>query len=432
MSLAILHARTASPSELEALFQRSIFAGTEEAARVALEIVEAVRQEGDEAVLRYARRFDCPTLTVEQFRVTPEEMEEAERAVEPRFRSALEKAIENLTDFHRRQVRQSWMEVRPNGAIVGQRFLPLERVGLYMPGGSAPLPSSILALGVPARVAGVKELVLCTPCGPDGRMKNPHTLVAARALGIEEVYRIGGAQAIAAMAFGTQTIRRVDKVCGPGNPYVLHAKRLVYGYVGIDSLAGPTEVLVVADETARPEHVAADLLAQAEHAPEARPLCITTSLDLAEAVRQEVERQLAALPRAPIAREALRRGGAILVVESLEEAAEWVNRMAPEHLELLVASPWPWLAHIRHAGAIFLGEDSPEPVGDYIAGPSHVLPTGGTARFASPVTVDDFLKTSSLIAYSRRALQEEAEAIVALAEVEGLTAHAEAVRKRLE
>ncbi|HIE53514.1 MAG TPA: histidinol dehydrogenase [Armatimonadetes bacterium] len=426
--LRILHQHR-DEAEIQRLLSRSPFAGTEEQAAVAARIVEEVRREGNAAVLRYTRQFDCPTLTVEQMRVSEEEIESAQTQVSEEFRAALRRAKDNLTDFHQRQRRESWLHFRETGGAVGQRFVPLARVGMYVPGGQVPLPSSVLALGVPARVAGVEELVLCSPCDPEGKI-NPHTLTAAAALGIGEIYKIGGAQAIAALAFGTETIRPVDKIVGPGNPYVTHAKRLVFGYVGIDRLAGPSEILILADDTANPRCVAADLLSQAEHSPDARALLITPSGQLAEAVRQEMEQQMATAVRREVMEAALRDYGALIVVDDLAAGVELVNRCAPEHLELLVQEPYTWLPHIRHAGAIFLGEYSPESVGDYLAGPSHVLPTGGTARFSSPVTVDDFLKVSSIIAYRREELAAEAEAIVTLATVEGLEAHARAVQVR--
>lgn len=429
--IRILIAHPDHQAEIQRWLARSVFTGTEEQARVAERIVEEVRRKGDAAVLRYTRKFDCPTLAADQMRVTPEEMAAAQTQVTDPFRAALQVALDNLTEFHQRQVRQSWFSTRPRGSLLGQRITPLRRVGLYIPGGRAVLPSSLLALGVPARVAGVRELLLCMPPDREGRL-DPHTLVAAAALDVDEIYKIGGAQAIAAMAFGTESVRPVDKIVGPGNPYVQHAKRCVSGHVGIDSFAGPSEILVLADDSANPRFVAADLLSQAEHAPDARAILITPSAELARAVQREIETQAARLSRREIIAAALQDHGAILVVADLEEGARWVNECAPEHLELLVRDPYGTLPSIENAGAIFLTEHSPEPVGDYIAGPSHVLPTGRTARFSSPVTVDDFVKVSSLIAYSAADLAAEAEAVLTLATAEGLDAHANAVRMRLE
>ncbi|NUQ02086.1 MAG: histidinol dehydrogenase, partial [Armatimonadetes bacterium] len=325
---------------------------------------------------------------------------------------------------------QDWFASRPGGGWVGQRFTPIDRVGVYVPGGNAVLPSTLLHVCVPAQVAGVRELAVCTPPRRDGSGE-VHLLAAAAEIGLDEVYLCGGAQAIAALAYGTATIPRVDLIAGPGNPWVNHAKRLVFGVVGIDSLAGPSEVLVVADETAHPLQVAADLLSQAEHSIDARAILLTPSRSLAARCAAEVDRQLAALD-SRLAEQAIDQVGGIVITRDLNEACELANLCAPEHLELLVAEPMRLLDQIRHAGAIFLGDSSPEPLGDYVAGPSHVLPTGGTARYASPLGVDTFLKRSSLIAYSRATLAAEAESIVTLARAEGLEAHARSVEARLD
>lgn len=406
--------------------------GNEEAieARVR-QVLADVRGEGDAAVFRYTRRFDGAVVTADNFRVTKGEIDEAYSVVEPDFLAALRAAKENIEQFHRRQVRNSWMEADAKGNIVGQLLRPLARVGIYVPGGTAAYPSSVLMNAVPARVAGVREVVMVTPPGRDGSI-NLHALVAAAEAGVDEIFKAGGAQAVAALAYGTQSVRRVDKVTGPGNIYVTMAKKLVYGVVDIDMLAGPSEVLVVADESAEPVYVAADLLSQAEHDVMASAILITPSRSLAERVRDEVARQLALLPRREIAAQALESYGAIVVTGDLEEALAMANRIAPEHLELVVADPWQWLGRVENAGAIFLGPHTPEPVGDYFAGPNHVLPTGGTARFYSPLGVDTFMKRSSVLAYSAEGMKSAGQDIITLAAVEGLDGHANAVRVRLE
>lgn len=392
-------------------------------------ILAAVRAEGDAAVRRYTAQFDG--WDGGDLRVPPEMLERAWREADPAFRAALEAAAANIRAFHERQRRTSWFEPTATGTVLGQLVRPLDRVGVYVPGGRAAYPSTVLMNVIPAQVAGVREIAVVTPPNADGRV-HPSILAACHLLGVHEVYRVGGAQAVAALAYGTETIRPVDKIVGPGNVYVALAKREVFGRVGIDAVAGPSEIVVLADATADPRQVAADLLSQAEHDPLAAAVLVTTDRVLAAAVQAEVERQLADLPRAAIAREALERNGAILLAASLDEAVETVNRLAPEHLELLVADPWALLGRIRHAGAVFLGPHSPEPVGDYFAGPNHVLPTNGTARFSSGLSVHDFLKTTNVIAYSRADLVAHAASIVTLARTEGLEAHARAVLVRLE
>lgn len=397
---------------------------------VVREVIAGVREKGDEALLDYTARFDRAMLTPETLRVTEEEMEAAWQAVDEPYRQALETACEKITAFHQKQRQESWFENPQEGIWLGQKVTALDVAGVYVPGGKAAYPSSVLMNVVPARVAGVPRLVMATPPGPDGTIA-PVILAAARVAGVTEIYKMGGAQAVAALAYGTATIPRVDKITGPGNQYVAMAKQLVYGQVDIDMIAGPSEILVIADETANPAYVAADMLSQAEHDEMASAVCITTSQALGEAVALELEKQVAQLEREAIARESLERFGGIWVTETLAEAAALANDLAPEHLELCVASPFELVPAIRHAGAIFLGHYSPEPLGDYLAGPNHVLPTGGTARFASPLTVEDFVKKSSLIYYSRERLTEAADDIMLLAEREGLQAHKQAVAIRM-
>jgi histidinol dehydrogenase len=397
-------------------------------ARVAA-IVDEVRRRGDTALLELTKRFDGVELTPATLRVDRAEWEAA--TVGPDLLDALRAAAARIERFHAHQRPRSWWTRDEHGSLLGQEVRPLDRVGCYVPGGTAAYPSTVLMNLLPARVAGVPELVVVSPPGPAGRLA-PAVLVAARLAGATEVYRVGGAQAVAALAHGTETIRRVDKIVGPGNVYVATAKRLVYGDVGIDALAGPSEVVVVADRTAAAPEVAADLLAQAEHDPLARPLCLTDDPALAEGVRVEVARQLEGLPRAAIAGAALGDHGAVVVTRDLAEALELANRLAPEHLELAVADPFAWLGRVRHAGAVFLGRHTPEVVGDYLAGPNHVLPTGGTARFASGLSVADFVKRSSLVHFTPAGLRAAWPHLRTLAEAEGLRGHAEAARIRLE
>lgn len=393
-------------------------------------IIADVRARGDEAVLEYTRRFDGAELTPETMRVSEEEMDEACAAVSPEWTESLRRAMESIRRFHQRQVRQTFMDVG-EGYIVGSRVIPLARVGVYAPGGRAIYPSSVLMNVIPAQVAGVKEIILCTPPGKDGKLPAV-TLAAARMLGITEVYKVGGAQAVAAMALGTGTMRRVDKIVGPGNIYVALAKRAVFGYAGIDMVAGPSEVLVVADDSARADYVAADLLSQAEHDPLAAAILITPSRKLLEDVQTELGKQLSVLPKAEIARASLEGYGALIHVADMEEAVAIANDIAPEHLELSVAEPMAWLGKVRNAGAVFMGHYAPEPLGDYYAGPNHTLPTSGTARFSSPLSVEDFIKTSSVIYYTREALEKVYQDVGILADSEDLGAHARSVRIRFE
>jgi histidinol dehydrogenase len=393
-------------------------------------IVRDVAARGDDAVLEYTRRFDrLDAADASALRVGPEEMEEAARAIDPELLASLRRAAANIRDFHERQREHGFLDLHPDGTVLGQRVAPLRRVGIYVPGGRAAYPSSVLMNAIPAHVAGVDEIAMVSPA-PGGEML-PVVLAAAHVAGVHEVLRIGGAQAVAALAFGTRTIGRVDKIVGPGNKWVAEAKRQVFGQVDIDMVAGPSEILVIADEHADPVHVAADLIGQAEHDPDAIAWLVTPSAALAARVPAELERLLKRNPRRDVAREALETNGAIIVVPDLAAAAAVADLRAPEHLELLVAEPLALAGRIRNAGAIFLGAFSPEPMGDYFAGPNHVLPTGGTARFASPLGVYDFVKRTSLIGYSPERLRAHAADVVRLAEAEGLHGHAEAVRVRM-
>ncbi|WP_080831831.1 histidinol dehydrogenase [Cohnella massiliensis] len=397
------------------------------------EIVAAVRREGDAALLRYTAQLDKVELAPGELRVAQEEIEAAYGKVEPEFIAALRQAAANITAFHEKQKRTTWADARPDGTLLGMVFRPLKRVGLYVPGGKAAYPSSVLMNVLPAKVAGVPEIALVTPPSTGGSAGiDPYILVAAAEAGVTEMYRVGGAQAIAALAYGTASIPAVDKICGPGNIYVALAKRAVFGAVDIDSIAGPSEIAVLADDTADPRYVAADMLSQAEHDEMASAVLVTPSHKLAQAVAAELDRQVATLPRREIAEKSLADYGAILTVADLSEGAEIINKLAPEHLEIITEDPMNLLGAIENAGAIFLGPYSSEPVGDYYAGPNHILPTNGTARFSSPLNVDDFLKKSSLIRYSREALQRDAAGIATLARHEGLEAHARAVEIRLE
>jgi histidinol dehydrogenase len=396
------------------------------------EIIDRIRREGDEALLDYIRRFDASRLTREQLRVSAEEIEAAKGLVDAEFREALARAIERIRTFHEREQEESWIVTREDGTITGRLVQPVAAAGLYVPGGkggSTPLVSSVLMNGIPAAIAGVERRVMMTPPDPEGRV-HPALLVAASEIGITEIYKAGSAWAIAALAYGTESVPRVDVVVGPGNQYVTEAKRQVSGRVRIDMIAGPSEVLIVADEAARPELIAADMLAQAEHDPQALAMLVTTSSELAERVNDELEHQLADLSRQEIARTSLTERGMMLIAATVAKAVATANRLAPEHLELMVARPFEWLPKIRHAGAIFLGEHTPESAGDYLAGPNHVLPTMGTARFSSALGVETFIKKSSLISYSREALAADAAHIQKLATLEGLTAHARSVAIR--
>ena len=396
---------------------------------VASHIVEDVRLRGDEALRDYTMQFDH--ADVPALRVTTAEIEAAVSSVSEEFRDAIAIAAASIEEYHERQVPQSWFSVREGGVLVGQKVTPIRRVGIYVPGGRACYPSSVLMNAIPAVVAGVEEIAMVVPPDADGTV-NAYTLAAAAEAGISEIYKVGGAQAIAALAYGTASIPRVDKITGPGNAYVTAAKKLVLGEVGIDMLAGPSEVLILADETAEPSFIAVDLMAQAEHDPQASAFLVTTDPTLPDEVEEALEVLLEEAPRADVIRRSLTDNGRIIVVPDVRVALDVANAIAPEHLEVLMADPLELLGSIRNAGAIFLGPWTPESVGDYVAGPNHVLPTGGTARFSSPLSVDDFVKKSSVISYSREALESDAATVITIASAEGLMAHADAVALRLE
>jgi histidinol dehydrogenase len=395
------------------------------------EIATAVRENGDQAVFEFTVRFDGATISPDNFLVSEAEIEEAYELVDDDYVFALRKAIDNIDYFHGKQLKNSWMEPDENGNIVGQLFRPLERVGIYVPGGTAAYPSSVLMNAIPAQVAGVEEIAMASPPDKNGKM-NPYTLVAAAELGLSEIYKMGGAQAVFALAWGTDTVKKVDLISGPGNIYVTLAKKMVYGDVNIDMLAGPSEILIIADRHANPVYLAADMMSQAEHDVLARSILVTDSAALLDGVEQEILKQMPNLSRRDIIEKSLADYGAFILVDDINEACRVANLVAPEHLELMVEKPFDLLSKIHNAGAIFLGSNTPEPVGDYLAGPNHILPTGGTARFFSPVTVDTFMKASSIIFYSREGLEEDADDIIKLAEVEGLTAHANCLRVRKE
>lgn len=398
-----------------------------------LAMVEDVRTRGDAALMEYTRRFDAPEMTRELIRVTDDEIKEASKSVKPEFLSALNQAASQIEAFHRRQVRSSWFTADRQGVILGQLLNPVDAAGIYVPGakgGKTPLVSSVLMGAIPAAIAGVPRVVMVTPPMEDCTV-NPHLLAAAGAAGVNEIYKMGSAWAIAALAYGTESVRPVDVIAGPGNIYVTLAKKIVSGKVGIDMIAGPSEILVVADETADPACIAADLLSQAEHDALSSAVLIALSKSLAENVCMEIDAQVADLPRKDIAQRSLSDFGAVFTVSDMETAMALANRIAPEHLELQVKDPFAWLALVKNAGAVFLGGYSPEPVGDYVAGPNHVLPTGGTARFSSALSVDCFVKQTSVVYYAKDAFLREADDIIRLAETEGLAAHAESVKKRL-
>lgn len=395
------------------------------------EILANVRENGDQAVFEYSRKFDRFDLTAENIRVTPEEIQDAYKELDPKLVEVIKKSAENIRAFHSKQLRNSWFDAKPDGTILGMKITALEKVGVYVPGGKAAYPSSVLMNVVPAKVAGVDRIVMTTPCNAEGKV-NAGTLVAADVAGVTEIYKVGGAQAIAALAYGTESIPKVDKITGPGNIFVALAKKAVYGYVSIDSIAGPSEILVLADETANPRYVAADLLSQAEHDELASAILITTSKELAEKVSAEVDGFTAVLERKEIIQKSLDNYGYILLADTMQDAIDATNEIASEHLEILTANPFDIMTRIRNAGAIFLGEYSSEPLGDYFAGPNHILPTNGTAKFFSPVNVDDFIKKTSIISYSRDALKEVNEDIQIFARSEGLTAHANSIKVRFE
>lgn len=395
------------------------------------EIVENVRHNGDEALKEYTLQFDHTELDTRKMLVGDDEIAEAESLVDPELKQVMQKSLENIRNYHKKQLRTSWFDAQPNGTILGQKVTPLTRVGVYVPGGKAAYPSTVLMNIVPASVAGVPEIVMVTPPGKDGKV-NPVTLTAAKMAGATKIYKVGGAQAIAALAFGTATVPKVDKIVGPGNIFVALAKKCVYGYVSIDSIAGPSEILVIADETANPRHIAADLLSQAEHDELASAILITTSKKLADEVNQYIEKMVPNLSRRAILEKSLENYGYILLAESLDEAIDVANEIASEHLEIVTANPFEVMTKIKNAGAIFLGSYSSEPLGDYFAGPNHVLPTNGTAKFFSPLSVDDYVKKSSIIYYSEEALEAVHEDIEKFAKAEGLTAHANSIHVRFD
>ena len=414
---------------LDTLAMRSTNAFSEQQAKVDA-IVADVRKNGDAAVFAYTERFDGIKLTAEDVWVTKEEIDAAYAAVDPKLLAVIRESGANIREFHMRQRRNSWFDTK-DGIILGQRVTPIAKVGVYVPGGSAVLSSSVLMNIIPAKVAGVPEVIMVTPPQKSGAL-NPASIVAAVEAGVSRIAKIGGAQAIAALAFGTESIPRVDKIVGPGNIYVALAKKAVYGSVGIDSIAGPSEILVLADDTPNPKYVAADLLSQAEHDPMASAILVTTSRRLAEAVDAEVTAMTARLSRREIIEKSLANYGRIFVADSMEAAVEAANDIASEHVEILTANPWETMTGVQNGGAIFLGEYSSEPLGDYYAGPDHILPTNGTARFFSPLSVDDFIKKSSVICYSREALKPVADKIITFAQAEGLTAHANSIAVRFE
>lgn len=393
------------------------------------EILREVRERGDAAVFDYTKRFDKAELTKDTIRVTEEEIAEAYEKLPARTVEVIRKAIVNIRSYHEKQRRNSWFDAQPDGTILGQKITPIASVGVYVPGGKAAYPSSVLMNVLPAKVAGVSRIAMVTPPGPDGKIYEG-TLVAAKEAGVTEIYKVGGAQAIGALAYGTESIPKVDKIVGPGNIYVALAKKAVYGHVSIDSIAGPSEILVLADETANPTYVAADLLSQAEHDELASAILITTSKELAEKVSAEVDRFVAQLTRKSILEKSLENYGYILLADSMDDAIETVNAIASEHLEIVTKDAFTVMTKVRNAGAIFIGEYSSEPLGDYFAGPNHVLPTNGTAKFFSPLEVDDFIKKSSIISYSREALEPIHEDIIDFAKAEGLTAHANSIAVR--
>lgn len=429
--LRITHQLTEAQGELLRICARTHDDQVSHKESTVREILHTVKRRGDQALIHYTQEFDQHTLTPEDLRVRGSELDAAYQQISKELLDAIQLACKNIEAFHRQRVPKSWVQFADGNVVLGRRYTPVDRAGIYVPGGRAAYPSTVMMNAIPAKVAGVGRLVMVTPPG-DNKALNPAVLVAAQEAGVTEIYRVGGAQAIAALAYGTETIPNVDVITGPGNIYVTLAKKLVYGTVGIDSLAGPSEVLVIADHSANPVHVAADLLAQAEHDPLAAAILITPDADLAEQVAAEVERQLVDHPRQTLTEKAIAHYGLAIVVDSLEQAAELSNSFAPEHLELEIDDPWALLPSIRHAGAIFLGHNTPEAVGDYLAGPNHTLPTSGAARYASALGTETFMKYSSLVQYSEQSLAQVAGAIDALTQAEGLPSHGDSVRLRTE
>ncbi len=412
--------------EREKLFGREATADVSETVR---EIVSSVEQNGDAALFEYCRRFDGCSLS--SFEVSREEIDGALASADPEFVAVLKEAAENICAFHEKQKRTGFIFAKDSGIVTGQRVIPLKRVGLYVPGGTAAYPSTVLMDSIPAKVAGCDEVVIVTPPNREGKV-SPAILAAAAVAGVDRIFKVGGAQAVAALAFGTESIPKVDKICGPGNAYVAEAKRQVYGLVDIDMIAGPSEILIVADGKSSPRAVAADLLSQAEHDKNASAVLVTDSESLADAVELELQRQLPLLARREIAEASLNNRGLMLICDSIENAVKLADEVAPEHLELCLDEPFEWLGKVRNAGSVFLGRYCPEAIGDYFAGPNHTLPTGGTARFSSPLSVDDFVKKSQYIYYSRDALQKASPKVALFAETEGLTAHAKSATVRFE
>lgn len=418
------------PESAWSILNRPYEAASEELASVEA-ILNDVEKAGDTALIKYCEKFDKVRFTsADQLKVKAQEIDSAYKAVTDEFIDSIRVARDNISDFHRRQIKESWFTTSENGIVLGHRYVPIERVGVYVPGGTAPLASSLLMSVVPAMVAGVSEIVLVTPPQPDGTV-SPYILVAAGECGVSEIYKVGGPWAIGALAYGTDTIAKVDKIVGPGNIYVSLAKKVVYGRVGIDGLYGPSEIVVIGDESTVPKYAAADLLSQAEHGPTSAAIFITPCAEIADAVAAEADKQLELLSRSDIARRALDDCGAVIVVSSLDEAFELANGCAPEHLELLVKDPWAWLSKVKHAGAVFLGRYSTEPIGDYVAGTNHSLPTNGTAKFSSGLSVDDFVKKHSVVSYTLAGLEKFGPHGMVLAEVEGLTAHKNSIGIRL-
>lgn len=393
------------------------------------EIIDDVRRRGDDAVKNYTLKFDG--VDIAQFELSSEDIDKAYNEVPEKIRESLKRAAANIRDFHERQKQQSWITTKENGVMLGQRIRGLARVGIYVPGGRAAYPSSVLMNAIPAKVAGVREIIMVTPPSKDGKV-NPNILAAAKVAGVDRVFAVGGAQAVAALAYGTKTIPKVDKIVGPGNIFVATAKRLCYGAVDIDMIAGPSEILVIADNTAEPRFLAADLMSQAEHDPMACAILLTTSLEIAQATASEIERQKRTLSKRSIIDESFEKFGAMIVCETLDDCIDIANEISPEHLELMVENPMEYFGRIDNAGSVFLGKYAPEPLGDYFAGPNHVLPTSGTARFFSPLSVDSFVKKSSFIYYTKDALGSAASDIVTLADCEGLTAHANSIKVRFD
>lgn len=409
--------------------KRSVDAGTEEQQQIVREIIQDVRDNGDRALLAYTEKFDGATLS--SLKVTQGEINEAYAALDDHMINIIREAAENIADFHAKQKRETWLYTNADGSIFGQKLTPLDSAGVYVPGGTAAYPSSVLMNVMPAKIAGVERIVMVSPPGKDGRLP-AGVLVAADIAGVKDIFKVGGAQAVAALAYGTESIKAVDKITGPGNIFVALAKREVFGDVDIDMIAGPSEIAVLADDTASAKEVAADMLSQAEHDTRASAVLVTTSEGLAKKVAEEIEKQLSTLPREAIARPSIEQHGAIYIAATMNEAIQMINDIAPEHLEVMTENALEYVKDIKHAGAIFVGRYSSEPVGDYFAGPNHVLPTNGTARFSSPLNVDDFMKKSSIIMYSKEAFDKHGAKIAAFARLEGLEAHARAIEARNE